>query len=295
MCGKFVQDKKTLKVEFVEAKTEAEIQKAKWQFSYFPTNSGYTNGFKSFGLNRKGIPLLGPTNKHRFILCTDAINRNRDPDRVQSKASASIFFKFDPNIDNPKSFHDYCNMNAEERELARHRDIYQFKSHNFIGDYLDRPDDEKEYYEDMRLACIFFGCMMLIERNTWGVAPYFVEQGCERFLMRRPKSSWTKSVDKDDDFGVPSNDKTIAIYVTKTKTWVERHGHRLKQPRIIKDWIKFDSTKTTKFDTAVGASFCFFDVEEPNTINVVEEDEKPKPKRSLVKSFPKFRTHSYRR
>lgn len=289
LYGKFIQDKKTLEVSFQEATTQAEKEKAKWHISYVPTNVGKTQGFKRVGFNKKGIQILEPVFRHKFILATDCINRNRDPDRVQSKASASVFYKLDQNVDNANDFYAYCNLPLTERELFRNHEKYQFKSHNYISDYLDRPDDEKEYYEDMRLACLFFGCKMLPERNTWGIVPYFIDQGCEKFVMKRPKSSWTKTLDKDEDYGIPSNEKTIGIYVSKTKTWVERHGHRLNLPRIINDWVKFDSTKTTKFDTAVGASFCQFDVEEPNTTNIEEKDEEPKAKKSIIKSWNRGR------
>jgi hypothetical protein len=62
---------------------------------------------------------------------------------------------------------------------------------------------------------------------------------------------------------MPSNQQTIQYYTEKTKTHIEKYGKKLNHIRVVRDWLNFDPTKTTKFDSGVAASFSVVAADRP--------------------------------
>lgn len=270
-AGRFEWEVKGKKVRWVDALKNSEKARVKWNLSYYPTLQNNI-GEPTYD-NRNQRNIFRPLNCDKFVISTDPINMEKKDTYYQSNAAATIFRKFDSGVDDYNLFREYCAMDVEKFANLRFHDKFNFQSHTFVGDYLYRPDDPREYYEDMAMACIFFGCKLLPERNTQGITGWFEDNGFAHFLMRRPKASFTLSQFKiiDNDYGVPSNGQTIDIYINLMKSYIDRHGHRIKHQRIIKDLIDFQAINPRKFDMSVAACFAMFDVEKYDSIYEEEE------------------------
>jgi hypothetical protein len=182
---------------------------------------------------------LEPLNDGRHAIGTDPISHTKTVDPRNSQAGAYGFNKYNPKTDLTK-------------------DEGEWLSHNFMFEYIHRPPEVEEYFEDMIKASVFLGCQILYESTKNNIGQYFRDRGYHKFLMFRPESTWTSSYSSsrnNDVEGVPASKETIDYYVMKLKTFVNRHGHRIPFPRLVRQLLKFDPLKTTIYDGAVAAGW----------------------------------------
>lgn len=131
-----------------------------------------------------------------------------------------------------------------------------------IADYRFRPNDPFECYEDILTAAFFFSCSILVEKNKSNFFDYARHRGYKwgnkgnsnDFIMERPESTITDGATQTGTDGIYSGTGVIAHYTTSTRSHIVTHGHKLKHPNIIKDWIEFNPKNTKKFDSGVAGS-----------------------------------------
>ena len=57
-----------------------------------------------------------------------------------------------------------------------------------IGEYRHRPDKKDEYFKQMMLAALFFGCTFFPENSgSADLSNYFARHGCGAFIAKPPK------------------------------------------------------------------------------------------------------------
>jgi hypothetical protein len=252
--GYFDWEKKWEKVKWVDSPENT----SKWNISYIPDEKK-TNLIRktSFDVHNQ-VQRLEPIGTN-FVLSCDPIAKIKG-EGYNSQAGTTVFYHFDEEIDNYEKFSEYVNLDEFLLSEHKYKSEYQFTSHNYIADYLKRPNDPEEFYEDMAMACIYFGAKILIERQTAGIENYFLKHGMHDFVMQRPASSWTSPNLNDFQKCVPSSPKLISMYTLLGKSFVSKHGHRLKLPRIIDSLIHFDSNDTTVHDLAVATLLNQFNI-----------------------------------
>lgn len=207
-------------------------QSGKFYFHYIPDK-------KHLNRIQASYDGIEPLNDARHAIGTDPISHTKTVDPKNSKAGAHGFRKYDPSVDIGKEMEDWL-------------------SHNYLFEYIHRPPEIEEYFEDMIKACVFLGCKILYESTKNNIGQYFRDRGYQNFLMFRPESTWTHSYSANRNMnveGVPASKETIDYYVMKLKTFINRHGMRIPFPRTIKQLLKFDPTKTTVYDAAVSAGW----------------------------------------
>jgi hypothetical protein len=211
-------------VEFIPNKTNGSFL-----FSWLP-ESRFRNQVRqaSYG---EWEPLLD--SKH--AISTDPISHTKTVDPRSSKAAAHGFRKFDINEDGP--------------DLEHH----DWRSHQYIFEYLNRPEEIETYFEDMIKACRFLGCQILYESQKNNIGQHFRVRGYKRFLMYRPVNTWTNQTGSQNTEGIPASKEMIDAYVLKQRSFINRHGHRIPFPRTITDLLRFNPQKTTEHDLAVSA------------------------------------------
>jgi hypothetical protein len=189
-------------------------------------------------LKGKSRRMLTPMNDHLFRIGTDPIKFSKTKDPRASKAAAHGFRLYDALIDygKPKE---------------------QWQSHNFMFEYVNRPEDPETYFEDMAMACIFYGCKILPERNVPSLNQYFELNGLEKFLAY-PKQFIESGLviqTQSDDAGYASSPEVIDYYTRRLITYINQHIMRCPFDNTIEDWLNFDSTNPTKFDATVSSGF----------------------------------------
>ena len=201
-----------------------------WQISYLdfePNQVRISEDGKTFS----------PLCAHKRIMGVDPYQSRdlADPD-AGSMGGASVYSRYDMHI--PE---DFCDT--------------------IIADYLGRPKDPFDFYEDMIAAAFFFGCPVFLETNKSNMMDYFRTRGYKwgndanplDFIWERPVSTLSKTTEKVTD-GMYNVTGTITHYTNSTAGHINQHGHKLKHIRVIDDWIKFDPLNTKKFDAGVAAS-----------------------------------------
>lgn len=197
--------------------------------------------------------MIFPGNDHLFRIGSDPIKYSKTKDPRASKAGIHGFRLFDLNVDYGKPEDDW-------------------QSHNFIFEYINRPEDPEISFEDVAMACIFLGCKVLPERNVPSLNDYFERNGLEK-LLAYPKDFISASNDiqvNSDDAGYASSTEVIDYYVRRLITFINKHIKRMPFDDTIEDWMNFDSTNPTPSHATVSSGFTLVHVDK-----IAEQDTKP--------------------
>ncbi|HDZ13967.1 hypothetical protein LCGC14_0641770 [marine sediment metagenome] len=192
---------------------------------------------KEQGYNRKGDSVIQPVpmNDHLFAIASDPIKFSKTKDPRASKAAAHGFRKFDTLVDYNKPKEEWL-------------------SHNFIFEYIERPDDPETYFDDMGMACFFLGTSILPETNIKSLVQHFESKGWERFLLYR-RDFPDIDVGSQDDSGFSSVPEVIDNYTRRLISFINRHVMRMPFERTLQSWLDFDPANTTKYDATVSSGF----------------------------------------
>lgn len=227
--GDFVWEVPDVKAKFVP-----NPENGRWEVSWMPQKEQDQNKVRAHR-QFNGFTEYHPENIEKIAAAHDPISHTQTVDKRKSNAATAIYRNFDP---------------WDEQH-----------SETFIADYVYRPDDPEESYEDQIIACFFYGCPILIENNKNAAVQYFIKRGYEPFVMRRPESTFTAADRSQDTYGTPSTTPVIEYYINAMKTHVVKHGYKLKHLRIIRDLLAFDPVKRTKFDLGVASQLALIAAE----------------------------------
>lgn len=209
----------------------------KWEVSYLlPENlQNKVSSYSSYN----GSSTHKPLNGHFISAGLDPISHKVTVDKSRaSMAAGAIRIKYNYHIED-----EFCNT--------------------WCADYLGRPNDPEESFEDMIIAAFFYGTPVLIENNKNAAIQYFQKRGYDAFVMRRPENTLTSRSRAQITPGVPSSTPMIEYYTSITATDINKNGYKLKHLRIVRDFLEFDPNDTTKYDSAVAASLSLVAAERP--------------------------------
>lgn len=144
-------------------------------------------------------------------------------------------------------------------------------SNAFFLEYIARPQTSEIFFEEILMACVFYGMPMLCENNKARLLYHFKNRGYRAFSMNRPDKHFNKlSFTEREIGGIPSSSEDIMqAHATAIETYIERHvGYDLegnyRQPdeignmaftKTLQDWAKFDVTNRTKFDASISSGY----------------------------------------
>lgn len=237
------------KVVFVHNKTSG-----RFKVAWLPEEDSHTNLVRR-GRVVKGIPQYYPLNDQKFAMATDPIDHGVTVDGRRSNAATYVFRKFDLLVDDPEA------VDSENR--------LDWQTHNFVVQYIHRPNEPTQYYDAMIRLCYFFGCQLLAENQKRGIITHFQQKGFGAFIMNRPKETFTAKNNTQDTPGIPSSKPMIQQYTGKLQTYVEYHGHRIPFKELVIDLLQFDPNKPTKHDATVAAGFTII-ASEKQTVKPIE-------------------------
>jgi len=133
---------------------------------------------------------------------------------------------------------------------------------HFFLEYISRPQTAEIFFEDVLMACVFYGMPLLCENNKPRLLYHFKRRGYRGFSMNRPDKVWNKlSVTERDIGGIPNSSEDIkqahaAAIETYINTSVGRtekgHGDMYFQ-RTLEDWARFNINNRTKHDASISS------------------------------------------
>ena len=150
----------------------------------------------------------------------------------------------------------------------------------FFLEYIARPQTAEIFFEDVLMACVFYGMPLLAENNKPRLLYYFKRRGYRGYSMNRPDRLWNKlSVTEKEIGGIPNSSEDIKqAHAAAIEMYIDRYIG-LKEDgtygsmyfnETLNDWSKFDINNRTKFDAAISSGLavmaCHKDMYRPNAV-----------------------------
>jgi hypothetical protein len=134
---------------------------------------------------------------------------------------------------------------------------------SFFLEYIARPQTAEMFFEDVLMACVFYGMPILVENNKPRLLYYLKRRGYRGYSINRPDKLWTKLSPTEKEIGgIPnSSQDIIQAHAAAIESYIQRYvGLKDDEQygdmyfsKTLNDWSKFDITKRTKFDASISS------------------------------------------
>ena len=163
---------------------------------------------------------------------------------------------------------------------------------HFFLEYVARPQTAEIFFEDVLMACVFYGMPLLCENNKPRLLYHFRRRGYRGYSMNRPDKLWNKlSVTEKEIGGIPNSSEDIKqAHAAAIEMYIQSYvGHlgdgvygNIYFNETLNDWSRFDINKRTKHDASISSGLaimaCNRNLYRPNA-----KIEKPKLNISISK------------
>ena len=142
-------------------------------------------------------------------------------------------------------------------------------SNEFFLEYIARPQTAEIFYEDVLMACVFYGMPILIENNKPRLLYHFKNRGYRGYCLNRPDKHYTKLSKTEKELGgIPNTSEDVKqAHAAAIESYIEKYvgidmegSYRPSDEygsmiftRTLEDWAKFDITNRTKFDASISS------------------------------------------
>jgi hypothetical protein len=133
---------------------------------------------------------------------------------------------------------------------------------HFFLEYIARPQTAEIFFEDVLMACVFYGMPILAENNKPRLLYHFKRRGYRGFAMNRPDKTIHKlSITEKEIGGIPNSSQDIKqAHASAIETYIEDfvgskgegYGDMYLQ-RTLEDWAKFNINNRTKHDASISS------------------------------------------
>ena len=139
----------------------------------------------------------------------------------------------------------------------------------FFLEYIARPQTAEIFFEEVLMACVFYGMPVLVENNKPRLLYHFKNRGYRGFCMNRPDRHFSKLSKTEKELGgIPNTSEDVKqSHASAIETYIEKHigldlAGSYREPdmmgsmlftRTLEDWAKFDINDRTKFDACISS------------------------------------------
>jgi len=133
----------------------------------------------------------------------------------------------------------------------------------FFLEYIARPQTAEIFFEDVLMACIFYGMPILAENNKPRLLYHFKRRGYRGYSMNRPDKLWNKlSVTEKEIGGVPNSSQDMKqAHAAAIEMYIDEHVGLITEGNYgsmyfndtLNDWSKFDINNRTKHDASISS------------------------------------------
>ena len=132
----------------------------------------------------------------------------------------------------------------------------------FFLEYVARPQTAEIFFEEVLMACIFYGMPILAENNKPRLLYHFKRRGYRGFSMNRPdKLTGNLSKTELELGGIPNTSEDIKqAHAAAIESYIEEYVGRINEnngnmffQRTLEDWAKFDISKRTAYDASISS------------------------------------------
>ncbi len=133
---------------------------------------------------------------------------------------------------------------------------------HFFLEYIARPQTAEIFFEDVLMACVFYGMPILAENNKPRLLYHFKRRGYRGFSMNRPDRKRNKlSVTERELGGIPNSSEDIKqAHAAAIESYIEDfvglketgYGDMYFQ-KTLEDWSQFNINNRTKHDASISS------------------------------------------
>ena len=133
---------------------------------------------------------------------------------------------------------------------------------HFFLEYIARPQTAEIFFEDVLMACHFYGMPILAENNKPRLLYYFKRRGYRGFSMNRPDKVYNKlSATEREIGGIPNSSEDIKqAHAAAIEYYIENYVGQLQNKtgdmyfqRTLDDWSRFNINNRTKHDASISS------------------------------------------
>jgi len=145
----------------------------------------------------------------------------------------------------------------------------EIPSNHFFLEYIARPQTAEIFFEEVLMACVFFGMPILCENNKPRLLYHFKNRGYRGFCLNRPDKAYSKLSKTEKELGgIPNTSEDVKqSHASAIVSYIEKYvgldmggiyrtegdmGDTYFQ-RTLEDWAKFDINNRTKFDASISS------------------------------------------
>ena len=153
----------------------------------------------------------------------------------------------------------------------------------FFLEYIARPQTAEIFFEDVLMACVFYGMPLLCENNKPRLLYHFKRRGYRGFSMNRPDKVWNKlSVTEKDIGGIPNSSEdikqahasAIETYINTSVGSTENGFGDMYFQRTLEDWARFNINNRTKHDASISSGLALMACNKNRYIPVAKKEYK---------------------
>jgi len=139
----------------------------------------------------------------------------------------------------------------------------------FFLEYVARPQTAEMFFEDVLMACVFYGMPLLAENNKPRLLYHFKNRGYRKYSLNRPDKP-TRNLSKTEKElgGIPNSSEAVKqAHASAIETYIEKYvgldtegSYRSPDEmgsmyfsKTLQDWARFDINNRTKFDASISS------------------------------------------
>jgi hypothetical protein len=139
----------------------------------------------------------------------------------------------------------------------------------FFLEYVARPQTAEIFFEEVLMACVFFGMPILVENNKPRLLYHFKNRGYRGFSINRPDKPFAKLSKTERELGgIPNSSEDVKqSHAAAIESYIEKFigfdlEAKYRDPeemgtmpftRTLEDWARFDINDRTKFDASISS------------------------------------------
>jgi hypothetical protein len=159
----------------------------------------------------------------------------------------------------------------------------------FFLEYVARPQTAEIFFEDVLMACVFYGMPILAENNKPRLLYHFKNRGYRKYSMNRPdKPLRNLSKTERELGGMPNTSEAVKqAHASAIETYIEKYvgldtegNYRSSDEmgsmyfsRTLQDWARFDINNRTKFDASISSGLAIMATQK-HTYQDIKKDSK---------------------
>ena len=142
-------------------------------------------------------------------------------------------------------------------------------TNEFFLEYIARPQTAEIFFEEVLMACVFYGMPILVENNKPRLLYHLKNRGYRNFSLNRPDKQISKLTKTEKELGgIPNTSEDVKqAHASAIESYIEKYigidfesKYRgsdemgtMPFTRTLEDWAKFNIDDRTKFDASISS------------------------------------------